>query len=68
MIDTGTLTLYDTSYAPVSSDGPSAGAVMAVGFLVVLRDLNALSMQLNLMIKDVSRIQEAYEMMTGRKL
>ena len=41
---------------------------MAVGFLVVLRDLNALSMQRNLMIKDVSRIQEAYEMMTGRKL
>jgi hypothetical protein len=34
---TGTLTLYDASYAPVSSDEPSAGAVMAVGFLVVLR-------------------------------
>jgi hypothetical protein len=34
---TGTLTLYGASYAPVSSDGPSAGAVMAVGFLAVLR-------------------------------
>ena len=34
---TGTLTLYGASYAPLSSDGPSAGAVMAVGFLAVLR-------------------------------
>ena len=118
---TGTLTLYGASYAPVSSDGPSAGAVMAVGFLAVLRgdpiirgialtgtlesegrvgpvggipdkvraaarehyrlvlipqgqlndprwDLSELSMQLNLTIKEVSTIQEAYEMMTGRKL
>ncbi|MBA2251140.1 MAG: hypothetical protein H0W13_00320 [Nitrospirales bacterium] len=117
----GTLTLYGASYAPVSSDGPSAGAVMAVGFLAVLRgdaiirgialtgtlepegrvgpvggipdkvraaarehyrlvlipqgqlndprwDLSGLSMQLNLTIKEVSTIQEAYEMMTGRKL
>ncbi len=32
----GTLTIYDASYAPVSSDGPSAGAVM-VSFFVVLR-------------------------------
>jgi Lon-like protease len=118
---TGTLTLYGASYAPVSSDGPSAGAVMAVGFLAVLRgdpiirgialtgtlesegrigpvggipdkvraaarehyrlvlipqgqlndprwDLGGLGMQLNLTIKEVSTIQEAYEMMTGRKL
>lgn len=34
---TGLLTLYGASYAPLSSDGPSAGAVMAVGFLAVLR-------------------------------
>ena len=31
-------------------------------------DLSELSMQLNLTIKEVSTIQEAYEMMTGRKL
>lgn len=118
---TGTLTLYGASYIPVSSDGPSAGAVMAIGFLAVLRgdpiirgialtgtlesegrvgpvgglpdkvraaarehyrlvlvpqgqlndprwNLSGLSMQLNLAIKEVSTIQEAYEMMTGRKL
>jgi PDZ domain-containing protein len=34
---TGTLTLYGASYAPASSDGRSAGAVLAVGFLAVLR-------------------------------
>jgi Lon-like protease len=118
---TGTLTLYGTSYAPDSSDDPSAGAAMAVAFLAVLRrdpiirgialtgtlesdgrvgpvggipdkvraaarehhrlvlipqgqlndprwDLNGLSMQLNLTIKEVSTIQEAYEMMTGGEL
>jgi hypothetical protein len=31
-------------------------------------DLNALSMQLNLVIKEVSWMQKAYEMMIGRKL
>lgn len=114
-------TLYGASYAPLSSDGPSAGAVMAVGFLAVLRgdsiirgialtgtlesdgrigpvggipdkvraaarehyrmvlvpqgqlndprwDLIGLGMQLNLTIKEVSTVQEAYEIMTGRKL
>jgi len=35
---TGTLSIYGAAYAPVSSDGPSAGAVMAVGFLALLRD------------------------------
>lgn len=118
---TGTLTLYGASYAPVSSDGPSAGAVMTVGFLAVLRgdpiirgiaitgtletdgrigpvggipdkvraaarehyrmvlipqgqlndprwDLIGLGMQLNVAIKEVSTVQEAYEIMTGRKL
>ena len=118
---TGMLTLYGASYTPVSSDGPSAGAVMAVGFLAVLRgdpiirgialtgtlesegrvgpvggipdkvraaarehyrmvlipqgqlndprwDLSGLGMELNLTIKEVSTIQEAYEIMTGRKL
>ena len=118
---TGTLTLYGASYAPLNSDGPSAGAVMTVGFLAVLRgdpiirgialtgtlesdgrvgpvggipdkvraaarehyrmvlvpqgqlndprwDLIGLGMQLNLTIKEVSTIQEAYEIMTGQKL
>ncbi|HET7058443.1 MAG TPA: S16 family serine protease [Nitrospiraceae bacterium] len=118
---TGTLTLYGASYAPLSSDGPSAGAVMTVGFLAVLRgdpiirgialtgtlesdgrigpvggipdkvraaarehyrmvlvpqgqlndprwDLIGLGMQLNLTIKEVNTVQEAYEIMTERKL
>lgn len=34
---TGTITIYGASYAPTNSDGPSAGAAMAVGFLAVLR-------------------------------
>lgn len=34
---TGTITIYAASYAPTSSDGPSAGAAMAIGFLAVLR-------------------------------
>ena len=116
---TGSLTPYGASYAPVSSDGPSAGAVMAVGFLAVLRgdpiirgialtgtlesdgrvgpvgaisdkvraaarehyrmvliphgqlndprwDLIGLGRQLNLLIKEVNTVQEAYEIMTGR--
>ena len=118
---TGTLTLYGASYAPLNSDGPSAGAVMTVGFLAVLRgdpiirgialtgtlesdgrvgpvggipdkvraaarehyrmvlvpqgqlndprwDLIGLGMQLNLTIKEVNTVQEAYEIMTGRRL
>lgn len=34
---TGTVSIYGAAYAPVSSDGPSAGAVMTVGFLALLR-------------------------------
>jgi hypothetical protein len=34
---TGKITIYNASYAPTSSDGPSAGAAMAVGFLAVFR-------------------------------
>ena len=30
---TGTITVYGVSYGPVISDGPSVGAVVAVGFL-----------------------------------
>jgi len=35
---TGTISIYGVAYAPVSSDGPSAGAAMAIGFLAVLRE------------------------------
>lgn len=118
---TGTLSLYGASYAPANSDGPSAGAVMTVGFLAVLRgdslirgtaltgtlepdgrigpvggiadkvraaarehyrtvlipqgqlndprwNLIGLGMQLNLTIKEVGTVQEAYALMTGRRL
>lgn len=118
---TGSLVLYGASYMPISSDGPSAGAVLAVGFLAVLRgdpiirgmaltgtlepdgrigpvgsipdkvraaarehyrtvlipqgqlhdprwDLIGLGLQLNLTIKEVSTVQEAYELMTGHRL
>ncbi len=34
---TGTVSIYGASYVPVSTDGPSAGAAMAVGFMAVLR-------------------------------
>jgi Lon-like protease len=34
---TGTITIYNASYVPTNSDGPSAGAAMAVGFLAVFR-------------------------------
>jgi hypothetical protein len=118
---TGTITLYGASYAPVGSDGPSAGAVMTVGFLALLRgdqirrgialtgtieaggrigpvgaiadkirsavregcrtvlipdgqlydtrwDLPALASSLGVSVKEVGTIDEAYELMTGRRL
>ena len=34
---TDTITVYGVSYGPVTSDRPSAGAVMAVGFLALFR-------------------------------
>ncbi|MBI5410673.1 MAG: hypothetical protein HZA21_01630 [Nitrospirae bacterium] len=34
---TGTISIYGVAYAPVSSDGPSAGGAMTVGFLALLR-------------------------------
>lgn len=121
MKPTGTLTLYGASYVPASSDGPSAGAAMTVGFLAVLRDdpiirgialtgtlesdgrigfvggiadkvraaarehyrmvlipegqlndprwdLIGLGMQLNVTVKEVATIEQAYELMTGKRL
>jgi hypothetical protein len=118
---TGTLTLHGVAYAATSSDGPSAGAVMTVGFLAVLRgeaiqrgiamtgtiepggrvgpvggipdkiraaaregyrtvlipqgqladprwNLGSLALELNMTVKEVGTIDEAYELMTGRRL
>jgi predicted ATP-dependent protease len=121
MTHTGTIWIKGASYAPTSTDGPSAGAVMTVGFLAVLRgesiqrgvaltgtidpdgrigpvgaipdkiraaaregyrtvlipqgqfndprwNLNNLAMSLNVNVKEVGTIDEAYELMTGRRL
>lgn len=120
-LPTGTITIYGASYAPVASDGPSAGAVMTVGFLAVLRgdhirrgiamtgtieaggrigpvgaipdkirsaaregyrtvlipdgqlydqrwDLPALASSLGVTVQEVGTIDDAYELMTGRRL
>ncbi len=118
---TGTLTIYNASYLPTNSDGPSAGAVMAVGFLALLRgdkvtrgvaltgtieadgrigpvggipekiraakregyhlvlvpagqmrtsswNLHELALELSITVKEVETVEQAYELMTGRKL
>lgn len=118
---TGTITIYNASYAPMSADGPSSGAVVAVGLIAVLRgdkiirgialtgtlepdgrigpvggvpdkvraavregyrmilipsgqvvtsrwNLNDLALELNVTIKEVATIDEAYELMTGQAL
>jgi hypothetical protein len=118
---TGTITIFGAAYAPMSSEGPSAGAVLAVGFLAVLRgdpiirgvamtgtlergglvghvgaipdkiraavregyrtilvpdgqmrsptwNLGELALELNVTIKEVHTIDEAYELLTGRHL
>lgn len=117
----GTIWLQGLAYAPTTTDGPSAGAVMAVGFLAVLNgehirrgialtgtiepdgrigwvgaipdkiraaaregyrtvlipagqlhdprwNLNGLALELNLTVKKVGTVEEAYELMTGRRL
>lgn len=118
---TGTIWIKGASYAPTSTDGPSAGAAMAVGFLALLNgdaiqrgvaltgtiesngrigsvgaipdkvraaaregyrtilipqgqgddprwNLKGLALTLNVSLKEVGTIQEAYELMTGRRL
>jgi PDZ domain-containing protein len=118
---TGTLTLHGLAYMPTSSDGPSAGAAMTVGFIAVLKgesiqrgvaitgtiesngrigpvggiadkvraaaregyrtvlipqgqlsdprwNLSSLALDLNMTVKEVGSIDEAYELMTGRRL
>ena len=118
---TGTVSVRGDSYLPTTSDGPSAGAVMAVGFLALLRgdpiqrgialtgtidpeghigpvgtipdkvraaaregfrtilipggqyydphwNLDHLGVELGVTIREVGTIEEAYHLMTGRRL
>jgi len=118
---TGSIWIKGAAYAPTSTDGPSAGAAMTVGFLAVLKgdhiqrgvavtgtiepdgrigsvgaipdkiraaaregyrtilvpqgqindprwNLNSLAMSLNVTVKEVGTIDEAYELMTGHRL
>lgn len=118
---TGTVSVQGLAYVPTSSDGPSAGAAMAVGFVAVLKgekiirgialtgmigpdgrigpvgaipdkiraaaregyrtvlvpqgqlhdprwNLTGLGLELNVTVKEVGTIDEAYELMTGRRL
>ena len=119
---TGTVSVQGISYRPTGSDGPSAGAVMAVGFIATFKgeriqrrgtaltgtlepggrigwvggipdkiraakregyhtvlvprgqlhsaqwNLVELGFQLNIMVKEVDTVEEAYVLMTGRSL
>jgi PDZ domain-containing protein len=118
---TGTVSVQGVAYVPTSSDGPSAGAAMAVGFIAVLKgeriqrgvamtgtiepggrigpvgsipdkiraaaregyrtiliptgqlneprwNLTGLGLELNVTVKEVSTIDDAYELMTGRRI
>jgi predicted S18 family serine protease len=117
----GTVSVQGVAYQPVSSDGPSAGAAMAVGFIALFKgehiqrgialtgtiepggqigpvgsipdkiraaaregyrtvlvprgqmddaqwNLNELGFQLNVTVKEVDTIDEAYELMTGQRI
>jgi Lon-like protease len=118
---TGTVSVQGITYRPVGSDGPSAGAAMAVGFIAMFKgdrvqrgtaltgtiessgqigwvggipdkihaakregyhtvlvprgqihtaqwNLNELGFQLNMTVKEVDTVDEAYQIMTGNKL
>ena len=118
---TGTMSVQGVTYRPTATDGPSAGAVMAVGFIATLKgdriqrgtaltgtlepggrigwvggipdkiraakregyhtvlvprgqlhgaqwNLVELGYQLNIMVKEVDTIDDAYVLMTGRSL
>ncbi len=118
---TGTVNIQGVAYGPAHLDGPSAGAVMAVGFLALFNgdtiqrgiamtgtleqegyigpvgglpakmraaaregyhtiliptgqltdprwNLQSLALELNVTVKEVSSIDEAYALMTGRSL
>jgi Lon-like protease len=117
----GTVTVLGVSYAPTGTDGPSAGAAMAVGFIAMFKgdniqrgialtgtfepggkigfvgsipdkiraaaregyrtilvprgqvyyerwNLNELALQLNVTVKEVETVDEAYEFMTGQRI
>ncbi|HET7910133.1 MAG TPA: S16 family serine protease, partial [Nitrospira sp.] len=118
---TGTVSVQGITYRPTSSDGPSAGAVMAVGFIATFKgdriqrgtaltgtlesggrigwvggipdkiraakregyhtvlvprgqlhsaqwNLIELGFQLNIIVKEVDTVDEAYQLMTGKSL
>lgn len=117
----GTISVFGHAYRPANSDGPSAGAAMAVGFIAALKgdrlqrgiamtgtlepggrigpvgsipdkmraaaregyrtilvpsgqiygpnwNLNHVAMELNVIVKEVETIDQAYELMTGRRI
>jgi Lon-like protease len=117
----GTVSVQGVTYQPTGSDGPSAGAAMAIGFIAVFKgdhvqrgtaltgtiepggqigwvggipdkiraakregyhtvlvprgqihtaqwNLNELGLQLNITVKEVDSIDEAYEIMTGSRI
>lgn len=117
----GTVSVLAHAYRPASSDGPSAGAIIAVGFIAMFKgdrlqrgialtgtfepggrigpvgsipdkmraaaregyrtilipsgqtygpnwNLNQLAMELNVTVKEVETIDQAYELMTGRRI
>ena len=117
----GTVSVLGVTYAPTGTDGPSAGAAMAVGFIAAFKgdkvqrgiaitgtfepggkigfvgsipdkiraaaregyhtilvprgqmynerwNLNELALQLNLTVKEVESVDEAYQLMTGQPI
>lgn len=117
----GTVSVQGVTYAPTGTDGPSAGAAMAVGFIAMFKgdkiqrgialtgtfesggyigpvggipdkiraaaregcrtilvprgqvfnerwNLNELALHLNVTVKEVETIDEAYELMTGQRI
>jgi Lon-like protease len=117
----GTVSVFGHAYRPVNSDGPSAGAAMAVGFIAMFKghsllrgialtgtlepggrigsvgsipdkmraaaregyriilvpagqiygsgwNLNQVALDLNVTVKEVNTVDEAYELMTGRPI
>ena len=117
----GTVSVQGVAYRPAGSDGPSAGAAMAVGFIAMFKgehiqrgialtgtiepegqigpvgslpdkiraaaregyrtvlvprgqmydarwNLNELGLQLNVTVKEVDTIDEAYQLMTGQRI
>lgn len=117
----GSVTVHGVAYAPTGTDGPSAGAAMAVGFIALFKgdkiqrgialtgtfepggkigfvgdipdkiraaaregyhiilvprgqvynerwNLNELALQLNVTVKEVETVDEAYQIMTGQAI